>query len=136
MTLIVDVGNEMFQFIFSCIISKKTIAIGRNPDDSAGIMYDMITFEVNVTDLVLRDQLEIFTFTGCGNHIGEVSCMIIYPIVSVVVANQFALFNIQTGVSGYFSGRKIISIYSGRSQNHPFIFQQEISGRRRLPCNG
>ena len=54
MTLIVDVGNEMFQFIFSCIISKKTIAIGRNPDDSAGIMYDMITFEVNVTDLVLR----------------------------------------------------------------------------------
>ena len=136
MTLIVDVGNEMFQFIFGCIINKKPIPIGRNPDDSAGIMYDMITFEVNVTDLVLRDQLEIFTFTGCGNHIGEASCMIVYPIVSVVVANQFALFNIQTGVSGYFSGRKIISIYSGRSQNHPFIFQQEISGRRRLPCNG
>ena len=56
--------------------------------------------------------------------------------VSVVVTNQFALFNIQTWISGYFSGRKIISIYSGRSQNHPFIFQQEISGRRRLPCNG
>lgn len=72
---------------------KKPIPIGRNPDDSAGIMYDMITFEVDVTDPIPEGSTgNLYALPGLRQLLGEVSCMIIYPIVSVVVANQFIPF--------------------------------------------
>ena len=43
----------MLQFIFGGIISEKPISIGRNPNNSPGIMDDMITFKVDITYLIL-----------------------------------------------------------------------------------
>ena len=125
----------MLQFIFGSIISEKPISIGRNPNNSPGIMDDMITFKVDITYLILGNQLEVLTLSGFGKHICKSSRMIVYPIISTIITYQFSLFNIQTRICGHLSGSKLISIYSGSSQDHPLIFQQEISGWRCRPCH-
>ena len=135
MTLVIDICHKMFQFIFGCIISEKPISIGRNPNNPPGIMDDMVTFIVDITYFILWNQLEILAFSGFGKHVRKPSRMIVYPVVSMIITNQFSLFNIQTRICGHLSGSKLISIYSGSSQDHPLIFQQEISGWRCRPCH-
>ena len=66
MTLVINVRHKMLQFIFGSIISEKPISIGRNPNNSPRIMDDMITFKVDITYLILGNQLEILTLSGFG----------------------------------------------------------------------
>ena len=84
-------------------------------------MDNMITFEVDVAYLVLRNQLEVFDFLRFGKHISKVSRMVVYPIITVIVTYQFAFLDIHAGIRLNVTGVKIVRIYSGSCQNHPFI---------------
>ena len=89
----------------------------------------MITLEVNVVHLVFRDEAKFLYFASGGKDIIHTTGMIVDPIITTIVTNQFSPFQVQTRVSRILLRFKVVHVNAFSSKNYPLVMQTETSCR-------
>ena len=84
-------------------------------------MNHVITFIINIPQFILRNQLKFFFCPILGKNVSDMTGMIIYPKVSVIITNDFTFFNIEVCIHADPMQIKIIVVNSRISQYYPLI---------------
>ena len=95
----VDLEVEVLEFFCGSVVGEESIAVGGDPDNASGVVYDVVTFHVHIVQLIGRGEAEGFNGVSGGVDVPYLAGVVIYPEVASIIRQHIAVMDVEFRVA-------------------------------------
>ena len=123
----VNLEVEVLELFCDSVVGEEPVAVGGDPDNAPGIVYNVVAFHVHIVQFIGRGETEGFNSMSGGVDIPYLPGVVVNPEVPPIIRQHIAVTDVELRMAADALGLHVEQITAGVGEDDPLVLQTECA---------